>query len=122
MKEIGKVISKTGNLAMVEIKESSACAKCGICAFGKSGTLTLEAVDNAGASVEDYVEVEITGKDMVMSAFLIFMLPLIIFFSGYMLIGIMFGAVLLAIYLPLLYLYDRSRETIPRVTRVLSNR
>jgi len=136
MKEVGKVIKKTGNLAVVEIKESSACAKChaylpvrqagrqagGICAFDKSGTLTLEAIDIAGASVGDYVEAEIPGRDILLSGFLIFILPIVVFFSGYILIGAIFGAVLLAIYLTMLYLYDRSRKTIPRITRVLSNR
>ena len=78
MKEVGKVIKKTGNLAVVEIKESSACARChaylpvrqagrqagGICAFDKSGTLTLEAIDIAGASVAGIMNAAIVAATM----------------------------------------------------------
>lgn len=122
MKEVGKVIKKSGERSDIEIKKSSACAKCGLCAFNDAGVFTIEASDRTSSVPGDYVEVEVPGKDVLVSAFLIFIFPLIIFFTGYILLGIIFGTVLLAVYLPLLYLFDRSRKTIPRVIRILSNR
>lgn len=122
MKEIGRVVKKAEGLAIVEIKEGSACTKCGLCAFGKDGVITFEVPDSEEIAIGDHVEVSIPERDVIISGFLIFIAPLLIFFSGYIIKGIVLGAFLLAIYLLALYFYDRSIKALPKITRVLSNR
>ena len=120
MKETGKVSRKIDPLTVeVEVKESSACAKCGICHFSKTGTLILDAKNEIGASVGDTVEVEVPEGSVVFSSLLIFIFPIIAFFIGYLIKGIVPGAVCLAVYLIFLYFYDKKAKTIPKITRIV---
>ena len=120
VKETGKVLRKIDPLTVeVEVKESSACAKCGICHFSKTGTLILDAKNEIGASVGDTVEVEVPEGSVVFSSLLIFIFPIIAFFIGYLIKGIVPGAVCLAVYLIFLYFYDKKAKTIPKITRIV---
>lgn len=120
MKESGKVTRIIGpGLAEVEIKASSACAKCGICHFDQGGTLSMEAKNDIGASVSDAVEMDIPEGSVVLSSFLIFIFPLIAFFAGFIFKGGAAGAACLALYLIFLYFYDKKTKTIPKITRVV---
>jgi len=120
VKETGKVSRKIDPLTVeVEVKESSACAKCGICHFSKTGTLILDAKNEIGASVGDTVEVEVPEGSVVFSSLLIFIFPIIAFFIGYLIKGIVPGAVCLAVYLIFLYFYDKKAKTIPKITRIV---
>jgi len=120
VKESGKVTRIIGpGIAEVEIKASSACAKCGICHFDQGGTLSIEANNDIGASADDAVEIDIPEGSVVLSSFLIFIFPLVAFFVGFIFKGIAAGAVCLALYLIFLYFYDKNTKTIPKITRVV---
>jgi len=120
VKESGKVTRLIGpGLAEVEIKASSACAKCGICHFDQGGTLSMEAKNDIGASAGDAVEIDIPDGSVVLSSFLIFIFPLIAFFVGFIFKGIVAGAACLALYLTFLYFYDKNAKTIPKITHVV---
>lgn len=121
MREVGKVINKSRNIATVEIQETASCAKCGICAFDKAGKMAMEAVDTVGVSEGEYVIIDIPAGNVILSGLLLFIFPLIAFFAGYMIKGIILGAVILIVYLIFLYVYDKRSKTIPKITRVLSN-
>jgi positive regulator of sigma E activity len=120
VKESGKVTKIIGpELAEVEIKASSGCAKCGICHFDRAGTLLIEAKNIIGASAGDTVEIFIPEGSIVLSSLLVFIFPLIAFFAGFIFKGITAGAVCLALYLIFLYFYDKNSKTIPKITRVV---
>jgi sigma-E factor negative regulatory protein RseC len=122
VKETGRVLRIVDpHIAEVEIRSGSACAKCGICHFDRGGVLSMEAKNDIGASVGDVVEVEIPEGRVILSSLMIFIFPIIAFFGGYLLRGLVSGVICLALYLIFLYFYDKRTKTIPRIARVLSN-
>jgi sigma-E factor negative regulatory protein RseC len=123
VRETGKILRKIDpHLADVEIRSTSACAKCGVCHFNQSGLLSMEAKNDIGASVGDAVEIEIPEGRVILSSLMIFIFPIIAFFAGYLIKGLVLGAAVLIAYLIFLYLYDKRTKTIPRIARILSNR
>jgi len=128
MKEIGKVIKRLDpKVVQVELKESSACAKChayrqagGKCAFSPEGKLTVDAVDNMGASAGDNVEIEVPESSVIFISLLVFIFPLIVFFVGFLIRGIIPALILLLIYLVFLFIYDRRSKTAAKISRILS--
>jgi positive regulator of sigma E activity len=122
MKEIGMVSKVLNELnAEVEIKESPACVKCGMCMFKSTGNIKLEVTNPVGAKAGDQVEIDLPEAKVILSSMLIFILPLIVFFVGYLIKGPVLAAVMLAGYLVWLYYYDKKSKAIPRITRVLYN-
>jgi len=120
MKETGKIIKIISNdLVEVELKGSAACAKCNICLFKSNGTATINAKNKIGAALGQYVEIEIPEGRVVLSAILVFILPIVSFFAGYLISGIYLAVLFLAVYLVFLYMYDRRTQAFPQVTRVL---
>jgi positive regulator of sigma E activity len=123
VKESGKVTRIIGpGLVEIEIKASFACAKCGICHFDQAGVLSMAVKNNVEAVVCDVVEVEVPEAHVVSSSILIFIFPIFAFFIGYLIKGLILGSIFLFIYLVFLYLYDKKAKTMPRITRVLSNK
>lgn len=123
MRETGKVLRKIDpHLAEVEIRSTSACAKCGVCHFNQSGVLSMEAKNDIGSSVGDIVEIDIPESHVLLSSLLIFIFPLFAFFIGYLIKGLILGVLCLTVYLIFLYFYDKRTKTIPRIARILSNR
>ena len=122
MKESGRVVKKINpNVVEIELQESSACVKCGLCHLNKSGTLTLEASDDIGVSVGDSVEVYIPESRVILSSLMLFIFPLVAFFSGYLLRGIILAVILLSVYMLFVYFYDKKAKIAPKVIRLLSN-
>jgi positive regulator of sigma E activity len=122
LKESGKVIRNIDQgRAIVEVHSSAACANCGACRFNDSGILSMEAENGIGARAGETVEVEIPEGRVVLSSLMIFIFPIFAFFLGYLIKGIISGAVCLAVYLVFLYHFDKRTKTMPKITRVLSS-
>jgi len=83
--------------------------------------LTLKAIDTIGAAVGDHVEIDMPEGSVILSSFLVFIMPLIAFFTGYLIYGLILGFVFLAVYLIFLFIYDRTKAILPRIIRVLSS-
>lgn len=85
MTETGVVESVLGDCAVVMIVRKSACGEsCGSCS-GKC-RLTgnkINAVNSVGAKRGDLVTVETATASILTKAFIVYILPLIIFFMGY---------------------------------------
>jgi positive regulator of sigma E activity len=123
MKEIGIVSKVLSELNVeVEIKESPACVKCGMCLFKSTGSITLEVTNLVGAKAGDKVEIDLPEAKVILSSMLIFILPLIVFFGGYLIKGPVLAAIILTGYLVWLYFFDKKSKAIPRITRVLYNK
>lgn len=94
MEQRGKVISVDGKLAVVEIFRESACSSCGhrescgagvIAGCGASEPVRVKANNICGADVGDSVILNSGSAKTLGVAFCVFVLPLIITYSAYML-------------------------------------
>ena len=87
MKETGIVKSVTGDLCQVVVTRKSACGdNCASCKGGcKVNNQLCTAKNPLNAQPGDKVEIEMDTKKVLKSAFLVYMLPIIIFISAYFL-------------------------------------
>jgi len=85
VKEIGCVVSVKDDAAVVAMPMSGACEKCGMCMMSGDGReVMLLAKNDAGAGDGDTVEIEIAAGRVVASAFLIYMVPVIMTIIGFL--------------------------------------
>lgn len=83
MTETGVVKNIIGNAAVVAVVRKSSCGEnCKGCSGGcKLSENTVTAENGIGAKVGDVVEIE--GKAVLGKAFLVYIMPLILFFAAY---------------------------------------
>jgi sigma-E factor negative regulatory protein RseC len=85
VKEIGCVVSVKDDAAVVAMPMSGACEKCGMCMMSGDGReVMLLAKNQAGAGDGDTVEIEISAGRVVASAFLIYMVPVVMTIVGFL--------------------------------------
>ena len=138
MKETGRITGTKGALATVQFEYSAECESCagGACSVSKR---SLDALNREGfeLGVGDRVEVEADARSQAKGVLLVFGLPLLLFFAGYLGGKLLFPAStseapaafggLLGIGLGVLGGLlassgdrgGRSPEVLPRITRVL---
>ena len=122
MRESGKVVKILQDSKIeIEMRSTAGCNKCGLCRIGLNDKAYLTAKTDLNVSIGDTVEVEMSEKEVVLVAFLVFILPLILFFIGYAFLGYIFAGIVLASYYLVLWLYDRDSQKkekfLPFVTR-----
>lgn len=106
--DIGKVIWVQGSLARVEIQRGGGCKSCamrGFC-FKKGEPAVFEVQTELPLQPGDLVSLEIAASTRVFSALMVFGLPLVLMFLGYLIsrpyftelisVGIAFGAMALS--------------------------
>lgn len=93
MKEIGTVESVNDNFAEVRIKRVSACGEnCAQCKAGcKNGEMVVTAVNSIGAKNGEKVVLEMKTAYVFHAAFMVYILPLILFFAAYVSVYVMFS-------------------------------
>jgi sigma-E factor negative regulatory protein RseC len=70
--------------AEVEVMRGTACGDCGSCEVCKyTSKIRVEAVNNVGAEIGDNVEIETKSSSIIGAAFLVYIVPFILFFVGY---------------------------------------
>ena len=82
----------------------------------------MEVENGIRARAGDAVEIEIPEGSVILSSLMIFIFPIVAFFSGYLIRGSITGAACLAVYLVFLYCFDERTKTAPKITRVLFSR
>ncbi|HEA47210.1 MAG TPA: hypothetical protein ENH97_02230 [bacterium] len=87
MEEEGRVINLKGDLATVEIERKNACGTCRACALGAGNTMITEAENSLGAKIGQRVRVEISSREILKGAFLIYIFPLLALILG-MVLGV----------------------------------
>lgn len=90
MEEVGKVINIFGELATVEIEPKGACGHCAakaVCSPAGDKMYT-EAINEPGAEVGDTVRIEMNPGTAILSAFLIFFLPIVAFGIGFAIVSL----------------------------------
>jgi len=87
-REVGKVIRVKGDNAEVLLHSSAACGTCGArfsCALGTGIDRIMTVRNRFHAKVGDQVEIELTEKTRILSALLVFFMPLVLIVAGYFL-------------------------------------
>ncbi len=130
MREIGQVVAISGDRAVIEVQRASACGEnCAHCMGGCMPTRHRAVVKNPlGAAVGDRVKIEAKDKAIIRSAFLVYIVPILISFLTYGLaqgfgaqeVGSMcaglFGLVLSFCILNRL---DKKMAPVPEITQIL---
>ena len=84
MTEVGRVVSVNDDAAVVSMRASGACEKCGLCMASSDGKeVLLLALNEAGAGPGDAVEIEIAPGRVLVAAFALYMLPVLLTILGF---------------------------------------
>lgn len=85
MREVAVVESVTQGKTVVSVKRNTACGdSCATCpAQCKQAQNTITVNNRIGAKPGDKVEIEMKTASVLKSAFLVYILPLVMFFLGY---------------------------------------
>ena len=99
MKRCGQVVALDGRLAKVSVGSSSECRGCSAksyCHGTEDKTRIMTAVNRAGAKVGDEVAFAVDPGKVVLSAMLLWIMPIVALIAGY-LVGGYFGDVPVAV-------------------------
>lgn len=83
MKEIGTVVEKHKDKAVVRFAASPACSGCKMGCAARGKDRIIEAYDPVNVNVGDTVEVEFEERKLLWGAFLSYLLPVLFFLAGY---------------------------------------
>lgn len=81
--EQGTVVEVRGAMAVVAFTGGAGCSACGASCAARGAERVTEAVNAAGASVGDVVEVRIEDRALLAGAATAYLVPLACFFAGY---------------------------------------
>jgi len=82
--EVGRVVSINADAAVVAMRRSQACEKCGLClSSGDGREVLLLARNDAGAGPGDAVEIEISPGRVLVAAFALYLLPVLMTILGF---------------------------------------
>lgn len=85
MKQKGVVKSVSGGLCEVVIRRKTACGdSCASCGACRMKFQTVTAKNPVCAASGDYVEIETDSKKVLFSAFLVYILPILVFTASYL--------------------------------------
>ena len=121
MREIARVENVGSKGTMVSVKRRTACGdSCATCPSRcKTQNNKILVNNNIGAKPGDYVEIEISTKNVLGSAFLVYLLPLIVFFAGYLIaeyltkseiIALIFGIIPFTLAFLFLHIWDKKHK------------
>lgn len=132
MREEGIVTATEDGIATVLIKRKSACGdNCATCkATCSAGERSVAAKNDLGAKIGDRVSVEMDTGKILKTAFLVYILPLFVFFASYMIgdkffnnqeIAMCTALIPAALVFCVLMIYDRKKKDayIPRIVEII---
>ena len=136
MQETGRVIEIAGKMAKVEVAQKEICHKCPSESFCKLATgdfRAIEAVNEIGAKPGDNVKIEIGSGNILMSAFFVYIFPIIAllvaggltqWISSNQNIAIIIGIIAMAFSFLIVRFFDKkmnkSRKLIPIIKEIVS--
>ncbi|HDY87487.1 MAG TPA: hypothetical protein ENH82_05135 [bacterium] len=134
MKEEGIVLSVNGNKTKVRVTSTAECTGCPSkhhCHFGENGSREITVINEYGAKVSDHVVFESDTGKVIFSAVLIWIVPLLSMFAGYI-VGTQFSSGFLPIatafgFLILTFIFLKfldntisgGKTFYPRITKIL---
>ncbi|MCX7794996.1 MAG: SoxR reducing system RseC family protein [bacterium] len=87
----GRVIRIEGDFVEIAIPRSERCKSCGICPFGKDDTVLLRIQMSTPVKIGDRVKIRTEDKYIILSAFILYIVPVIALLMGYILGGTFFS-------------------------------
>jgi sigma-E factor negative regulatory protein RseC len=85
LRESGCVVSVNDDVAVVAVRMSGACKKCGLCLASSDGKeMLLLAKNEIGAREGDSVEIEILPGKVIAAAFVVYMVPVVMTIVGFL--------------------------------------
>jgi len=85
MREIGVIVSAQDEIVQVQIAKGERCVGCHSCVSLKPNLMQVEARNDIRAEVGKVVEVEIQARHVLGYAFLVFIFPILMMITGYLL-------------------------------------
>ena len=84
MDQVGYITNINGDIAEISVKRSSSCGdKCSSCKGGCSVQgMSIKSKNTLGAKVGDYVEIRTQTNIVLKSAFIVYVLPLVMLIIG----------------------------------------
>lgn len=134
MGEIGQVVDADKKMLTVKLTRTEACAKCRACTAGFSkNDMLIQAENLCGASLDDYVNIELESKDFLKAVIIMYGVPFASFVlgiaAGILLTGSEFfaftaGLVFMVISYLIIRLnegYFKSKNYMPAATEIVTN-
>lgn len=87
MNEYGKIVKVNNNEAVISIRRSSACDRCGACEMGcREEEMLLTVPNTLNGNVGDYIELELSDLQILKASAITYFIPL-----GALLLGVLAG-------------------------------
>ena len=135
MKERGRIIEVNKDMAIVELdvnrKTCKSCSVHSLCGIFPS-MKKIKTLNTSGAKVGDLVEVEIKREPSLKFTFLLYIVPLIMFFLGVLVasatnknqnVQLVSGGIFFVLTLIVLYIVDKglsnSMDNLPKIEKVI---
>lgn len=84
MREKGRVVEVNGGNITIAIGKESACGgNCASCGGCGQKVRTAKAINSVNAKIGDVVEIELCERKILSAAFIVYILPLLLFLPGY---------------------------------------
>ncbi|MCL2616441.1 MAG: SoxR reducing system RseC family protein [Defluviitaleaceae bacterium] len=84
MDEVGQIVASDGDFVQVRMKRQKACDKCRACTIGHDGKhMILHAQNACGASIDDWVSVELDGGFFLRAVLIMYGAPLVTLLAGF---------------------------------------
>lgn len=85
MKQCGLVTEVEGAYAKVIMQRHTSCSSCNACKMGhENHKVEIRGLNNAKAKVGQWVSVDMDNHDVLMAAFIVYVIPLIALIAGIM--------------------------------------
>lgn len=132
MLQTGIVKKLNSSEAEVEITRSSACGEnCASCGLCPGQTARVFAINDINACVGDRVSIEMSDKNVLGAAFLVYIVPIIALITGYLLsdtifknepLGVLTGIIFMAVSFIIIIRIDRKskRKFTPRIVQIIT--
>ena len=135
MEETGTVVEIRDQVILVSTAAKGACHSCsarGVCHMGGDKTMVVEARNLIGAQAGDTVRICLSSRSVLGAAFLLYVVPLLVFLGGFILGQALTQNQLWAVLLGFLSMaaayvgirlvdrwLDRKRKLLPQVTEIV---
>lgn len=94
MKQCGIVTEVSGEYAKVVMQRHTSCSSCNACKMGhEDHKVEIRGLNNAKAQVGQWVSVDMENHDVLMAAFIVYVIPLIALIAGIMISSAVLNAV-----------------------------
>lgn len=91
MNELGEIVELKDKEAVIKVRRSSACGKCGACQMGsRSDEMFLTIPNTLNGRIGDYVELELASSQLLKASAITYLIPLAALILG-VIVGYMFG-------------------------------